>query len=101
MLSPFLIFKLLAQFLCVLQNYLAPGNLSNLSFLAGPEQLICRTLNLNSTPLAASDPLVTRLFRSVIVYQMMKNNVFVIFLFKSNINSYKMTTQCSHFRIHL
>jgi len=37
-----------ATFLCV-QNYLPPGKLSNLSFRAGAEQLICRT-----PPLAAS-----------------------------------------------
>jgi len=35
----FLFSSFLAKFLCVLQNYLAPGNLSNLSFLAGAEQL--------------------------------------------------------------
>jgi len=35
----------------VLQNYLIPGNFSNLSFLAGAEQLICRT-----PPLAAFEP---------------------------------------------
>jgi len=39
-LIPFLIFKLLGS---VLQNYCAPGNLSNLSFLISAEQLICRT----------------------------------------------------------
>jgi len=33
----------LAKFLIVLQNYLAPGKLSILSFLAGAEQLVCRT----------------------------------------------------------
>jgi len=33
------------------ENFLAPGNLSNLSFLAGAEQLICRT-----PPLAAFVP---------------------------------------------
>jgi len=40
-LTLFLIFKLHGKFLCVLQNYLALGNLSNLSFLTGAEQLIC------------------------------------------------------------
>jgi len=34
----------------ILQNYLAPGNLSNLGFVACAEQLICRT-----PPLAASE----------------------------------------------
>jgi len=33
----------LAKYLCVQQNYLAPSNLSNLSFLACAEQLNCRT----------------------------------------------------------
>jgi len=41
----------LATFLCVLQNYLALDNLSNLSFLAGAKQSICRT-----PPLAGSEP---------------------------------------------
>jgi len=35
--SSFLSF--LVKYLCVLQYYLAPGNFSNLSFLAGAEQL--------------------------------------------------------------
>jgi len=39
-LTPFLIFKHMAKFLCVLQNNLASNNLSNLSFLASAEQLI-------------------------------------------------------------
>jgi len=42
--------KLQAKILCVLQNYLAPGNFSN---LAGVEQLIRRT-----PPLAASVRLI-------------------------------------------
>jgi len=33
----------LAKCLSVLQNYLVPGNLSNLSFLAGAEQVIYRS----------------------------------------------------------
>jgi len=41
-LKTFFIFKLLAKVLCVLPNYLAPSKLSNLSFLAGAKQLICR-----------------------------------------------------------
>jgi len=52
-LTPFLIFKLPGKLLCVLQNYLAPGNLTNLSFLAGAEQL-----NFRTPPLAASDFLI-------------------------------------------
>jgi len=38
-----------------LQNYLAPGNLSNLSFLVGAEQLVCRT-----PPLADSVPTMSK-----------------------------------------
>jgi len=45
-LTPFPISKIL----CVLQNYLAPGNLLNLSFLAGN-----RTVNLQKTSIGCSE----------------------------------------------
>jgi len=48
-LTPSSFSSFLVNILCVLQNYLAPGNFSNLSFLAGTEQLIYRT-----PPLTAS-----------------------------------------------
>jgi len=45
-LTHFLIFN--QNFYMCLQNYLVPGDLSNLSFLPGAEQLICRTHPLAS-----------------------------------------------------
>jgi len=42
--DPFPHFQASGQtFYALLQNYLAPDNLSNLSYLAGAKQLICRT----------------------------------------------------------
>jgi len=40
----------LAKFLCVLKNYVAPGSISNLSFLA-----VCRTVNLQNSKISRQE----------------------------------------------